>query len=76
MAKAKKGCETCAHAVFERTPTGRIRRTVSGDCRAHVPDLKPLLPSCVLIRFTTRAGIWVGDGVNCPTYKAAESEVQ
>ena len=64
-----RGCVTCAHGEFERTPTGRIKARVAGRCRA-----EPLfnVPACIKVSWS-RNGIWPGDGIDCPTWKAGAS---
>lgn len=62
----KRGCVTCDHAAFERTPTGRIMRKVAGKCT--YPIELPPLPANTTIT-THRLGIWPDSHENCPTWK-------
>lgn len=65
-------CGTCTHAVFERTPTGRITRNSLGKCGIE-SDLIKLAQACAAPCLRVRAysqGIW-GDtcATNCSHYK-------
>lgn len=64
-----QGCENCGHAQFSRTPTGRIKAKESGRCHA---DPSFTVPASVKVSWT-KNGIWPGDGLDCPTWKAREA---
>lgn len=66
-----EGCVACGLAKWERSASGRIRRSLAGRCQAPYPAV--VLPACVEVSFSRR-GIWPGDGVGCKTFQPAPSE--
>lgn len=63
-------CKTCAYAVFERTPTGRIRGARAGRCTAPIPEV--ILPACLEPVHWRKSGIWSDSGHGCPVYVKTE----
>lgn len=62
-------CKDCTHATWSLTPTGRIRRDSSGDCRAPAPDLSTVkVPASDLLTLRGRHGIGPEDHPDCPTF--------
>lgn len=65
-----KSCESCRLATWQRTPTGRIKRKVPGDCSATIPTVNDLVPACVPIQPLYKTRIWPDGGAQCPTWTA------
>lgn len=64
------GCETCKHANWERTPTGRISKNYSGRCTYPIKSVEfPSIPVVYQIQIVGPQGIWPGDGEGCPCYE-------
>lgn len=79
----KRGCLTCRHARYEKTPTGKPKRNQPVLCLAPVPPndaivaaLKPFVPASMLSHFYHQNicafGMWIdsNDGSECPTWKS------
>lgn len=64
---SSQSCKTCKHAVFPRTPTGRIKRNEAGKCA--YPIEMPKIPISVSVRMS-RMWITQDAGASCPTYEA------
>jgi len=69
----KSHCHTCKFATWDRTPTGRISKTVPGRCTW---SKTVMLPTCG--GYTDRdryefvgGAIWHKDDVKCQTYVRA-----
>lgn len=67
-------CKDCAHAVWQLTPTGRIKTKKCGQC-AKAKDLasrydKGTAAPCLIVTGACIAAIWPRyDATNCPEYK-------
>lgn len=71
---AENGCVSCQFAEWQRTPTGRVKQRAPGKCRVPLPDLAPILPTCVPPPRLSRCSVWPDQGQDCPTYEQAKRE--
>lgn len=62
-------CKDCAHAEWERTPTGRIKAKTSGRCRLELPQL-PILMASIHQPSYQPGGIWPDREGRCDFFKA------
>jgi hypothetical protein len=66
-------CVTCEHAIWQKTPSGRINWKKAGKCRAPMPDLTAVLPACVPPPPASKNSIWPDTCTNCPTWIKKET---
>jgi hypothetical protein len=74
MTKPLRFCGTCTHAHFERTPTGRIKRNLSGRCTKQFDLIAafstPNAPPCLVFSNPTACNIWPDyDATHCPLWQ-------
>ena len=66
-------CGSCVHAIFERTPTGRIKKAFSGKCAKAVELLRAIedsAPPCVSTERIHVVRVWHDmTATNCTEWK-------
>lgn len=71
-------CRTCVFAKWERTKTGRVRKSVSGRCVAEMVRVQfpvcadPLIKKVVEEGTVPRVAIWWDSSEECPCWKKTE----
>lgn len=65
--KDAKTCGNCKHSKWERTPTGRIKKKLAGECKAVVPQI--MVPMCYRVNLQ-QSYVWFDYAAErCPTYE-------
>ena len=69
-------CINCIHAEWQRTPTGRVSKTVSGRCTwtrtVDVPHSYYLGSKGGPLTLKAQSAIWTDQGQGCATFEAPE----
>lgn len=76
--KIEKICRTCRWAEWEKTPTGRVKRSEAGHCVVEIPGMS--LPVCctpeecekVSAGRFHKTGIWWDYEKECPFWEGKE----
>lgn len=63
----KKSCATCVWSRFEKTATGRLRKTHYGTCH-YIVHWPPLPSSMRQPAEHDKVAIWPKDGTDCPVH--------